>query len=559
MTFPGATAFSPNRLLSTAGGAATMMAGRRRPWSACAQLYRQEHYLTTKVLAPDVVENAGEVRVPWPSRRDRGPILSEVKIEGSSLPPAELSELIRIKTGHRYDPLDAADTALRLRLLYLERGYPNVRVSSQLNPVGSNLQLVYRVNEGQRAVVGDIVVQGLRRTRESLVRRQVDLKPGQPLDPRRLAEVERRIIDLGIFSRAVVTASDGSPATITIDVTEAPRYLVAYDVRYNAQEGASALLDGQVDNLFGKGWSLGGRYRRGRELDEQRGSFHIPSLFRGGDLTLSVFQLRDNLVTAQDRLVVQEFGLPPAGGRVRQQGIEVQQALHSLHPWEVLYGYSYRRVRTQSPFSTLWTEQDVGGIDVGAVRDTRDAVLVSTARGILLGVNVELAPEVLGSDFNFLKGFTHFSTTLPLTRSLYWAQGFRLGLGTTFGSGGRLPSFERFRAGGANSVRGFGTDSLGPLDEQFLRGGDVVVVLNQELRYMLPMGLGGAAFYDAGNVFETLSDVGFDLRHAVGVGVRYDSPLGLLRLDLGIPLNRRRGTRSTRSGLRWGTRSRQSG
>jgi outer membrane protein assembly factor BamA len=359
-----------------------------------------------------------------------------------------------------------------------------------------------------------------------------------------LAEVERRIIDLGIFARAVVTASDGSPATITVDVTEEPRYLVAYDVRYNAEEGTSALVDGQVDNLFGKGWSLGARYRRGRELEEQRGSFHVPSLFRGGDLTLSVFQLRDDLVTPQDRLLVQEFGLPPAGGRVRQRGVEVQQALHFLHPWEVLYGYSYRRVRTQAPLSTEWTEQDVGGIDVGAVLDTRDAALVSTARGILLGINVELAPEVLGSDFNFLKGFTHFSTTLPLSRSLYWAQGLRLGLGTTFGSGGRLPSFERFRAGGANSVRGFGTDSLGPLDEQFVRGGDVVVVLNQELRYMLPVGLGGAVFYDGGNVFETLSDFSLSLRHSVGVGVRYDSPLGLLRLDLGIPLNRRPGDKS---------------
>jgi outer membrane protein assembly factor BamA len=191
---------------------------------------------------------------------------------------------------------------------------------------------VFRVSEDQRAVVGDIVIKGLQRTRESLVRRQVTLKRGEWLDPRRLADLERDLLDLGIFSRAVVTASDGSPATITIDVTEQPRYLVAYDARYNQEEGGSGLVDVQRDNLFGKGWSIGGRYRLGRDIEEERASFHIPSLFRGGDLTLSAFQLRDDLVTAQDRLVSQEFGLPPSGGRVHQQGFEVQQALHYLHP-----------------------------------------------------------------------------------------------------------------------------------------------------------------------------------------------------------------------------------
>jgi outer membrane translocation and assembly module TamA len=158
---------------------------------------------------------------------------------------------------------------------------------------------------------------------------------------------------------------------------------------------------------------------------------------------------------------------------------------------------------------------------------------------------VELAPKALGSDFNFLKGFGHVSITLPLNRSLFWAQGYRLGLGGVLGGPeGRLPSFERFTAGGANSVRGFGTDSLGPLDAQFQRGGDAVVVVNQELRYMLPMGLGAAVFYDAGNVFRSVSEIGLDLRHSIGVGARYDSPLGLLRIDLGVPLNRRPGDKS---------------
>ena len=66
-----------------------------------------------------------------------------------------------------------------------------------------------------------------------------------------------------------------------------------------------------------------------------------------------------------------------------------------------------------------------------------------------------------------------------------------------------------------------------------------MLILNQELRYHHPSGLGGAFFYDAGNVFETVRDVGIDLRHAVGLGLRWQSPVGLLRFDLGLPLNPR--------------------
>jgi len=105
---------------------------------------------------------------------------------------------------------------------------------------------------------------------------------------------------------------------------------------------------------------------------------------------------------------------------------------------------------------------------------------------------------------------------------------------------GRLVSFERFRAGGANSVRGYATDSLGDLDELGQPGGDAVLVLNEELRYEHPTGIGAAVFWDAGNVYPRLSDFDLSLRHALGVGLRYDSPIGLLRVDFAVPLNRRK-------------------
>lgn len=541
VVFPGAAAFSPDRLLEAAGGGATMVADPRQAQERVRQFYRQEHYLVTKVQPPEIVEENGQLRISMPVEEGPRARLKEVRLVGSSLPPEELSPLITIEAGDDYDPLVAADTVLRLRDRYLELGYPSVRVSTSLVPAGPDLELLFQVSEGQHVVVGDIVIKGLRRTRESLVRRQINIQPGDVLDPRDLSTLERRLIDLGIFSRAVVIAGEGSPATITIELEEEQRYLVAYDLRYNPEEGGSGLIDVERSNLFGRGWAIGGRHRRGRGLDESRASFHIPSLFRGGDLTLSAFRLRDDRVTEREARA-REFGLPIAGGRLLEMGYQAQQALHFIENWDILYGYRYRRVRTRTQEATEWTVQDVGAIDLAAVFDTRLTPLFDVRRGVFLSANLELAPKVLGSDLDFVKGFTQFSLTLPLNRSLTWAQGYRVGLAFPFG--GRLVSFERFRAGGSNTIRGYASDSLGPIDQTGFAGGEAVVILNQELRYQHPSGLGAAVFYDTGNVFATVQDLDFDLRHAIGVGLRYDSPMGLLRLDFGIPLNKRPGEES---------------
>ena len=107
-----------------------------------------------------------------------------------------------------------------------------------------------------------------------------------------------------------------------------------------------------------------------------------------------------------------------------------------------------------------------------------------------------MAPQVLGSDFDFTKEFAQVSLTKALGRSpMTWAHGYRLGLIQVFG-GQRLPFDDLFKAGGPNSVRGFDIDSLGPqgTNGQPL-GGEAVIVINQELRYRhARTGLGAAVF-----------------------------------------------------------------
>ena len=90
---------------------------------------------------------------------------------------------------------------------YFGLGYSSVRVNPRLDPRGTDVDLVFEVTEGERVTVAAVVLRGLRHARESLVRTQVQLTPGDPLDPRKVAELERRLLDLGLFTRAAATVS----------------------------------------------------------------------------------------------------------------------------------------------------------------------------------------------------------------------------------------------------------------------------------------------------------------------------------------------------------------
>ena len=201
-------------------------------------------------------------------------------------------------------------------------------------------------------------------------------------------------------------------------------------------------------------------------------------------------------------------------------------------------------------------------------RDTRDDP-VDPAAGALVGLDGTLAARWIGSEVGFLRSyFQGFAfRRLPGPRRVIVAAGARLGLATGFasevprldddgqpilGPDGEplvdsvddLPGSERFFAGGEASVRGFALDRLttpGTVDANgFPLGGSALVLFNAELRVPAWRQLGVVAFLDAGNVFRRVSDIDFgEIRGTVGFGVRYQSPAGPIRVDLGVKLDRR--------------------
>jgi outer membrane protein assembly factor BamA len=198
-----------------------------------------------------------------------------------------------------------------------------------------------------------------------------------------------------------------------------------------------------------------------------------------------------------------------------------------------------------------------------AARDTRDDAIEPGA-GSLVSLNGELALRAIGSEFGYMKTFLQGFRYRRFSSQprVVLAGGARLGLGTGFrrtvvlsGVGGEpggdvhstsltveirdLPVSKRFFAGGDTSVRGFDVDRLGTpatFDRDGMPiGGHAEVILNGEVRLGVWRDLGVVGFVDAGNVFPTVNQVSLhDLRSGVGFGIRYKSPIGPIRLDVGF-------------------------
>ena len=196
------------------------------------------------------------------------------------------------------------------------------------------------------------------------------------------------------------------------------------------------------------------------------------------------------------------------------------------------------------------------------VRDMRDDPFEPTG-GSLIVLDVEVAGRRIGSEVGFAKtvmqGFVY--RRWPGSRRVIIAAGVQLGLargfpleGVVTDSGPTLPASERFFAGGDTTVRGFALDRLGddashaapgtePTIDQdgFPKGGNALIVINSEIRFPVWRDLGAVAFLDAGNVFDRVArlDLG-RIRGGAGFGIRYRSPIGPIRVDLGFKLDRRR-------------------
>lgn len=545
ISFPGASALDAAALINAAGGEAALLLSPEDARTGIQKAYKDLDFPKAAVSLPQVKEAQGRVTVEVPIAEGRRNLITAIVFEGATRPERELLALSLLRVGTPYDPLVSLASVDALRNDYYSKGYPGARVHATKQDVPEGIRVTYHVNEGQKLTVGRVDIVGLARVREGFVRSAIDIKPGDPVDPVKLGRMERRLLALSVFSRVTSRFSEEDPSVVTVEVQEKARYAAGYDLRYNTTESQTAVvLDGEVRNLFGRGLGVGARYGVSQKIDEQRGTLFLPSILWRGDLTASVFRKTED-----------DFGVNPVTGdedtdvNRLERGFQFQEAITVTPRSTVLFGYRFSRSTITSPFLEEPSEQSVAALNLSGLRDTRDNVL-DARQGSFLSLSLSLAPKVAGSDQNFIKALAQGFFSVPISEKLTWAHGYRLGLAHVFADE-PLVSFEGFKAGGANTIRGLSSDALEGVGPGNLFGAQGLLVVNQELRFRTDWDIGAAVFYDGGQIYETVKDFDFRLRHSVGVGLRYASAFGLVRLDVGFPLNRRRAEDGTFLDKKW--------
>ncbi len=523
-------------------------------------------YPAARIASREVVEEDGVTRPVVAIEPGTPSLLDSVRVEGleeiSGLEGVSAVEErdIRDREGSARPLVDVArnDVAaqdrivgvgLRIEDALRRRGHSQALVRIVLGPVSPEivprLSLVYRVEPGPAYRLGDVRFEGRRFGSPSFLRRVARLTPGSIFQASEVDEARARLFGVGLYSSVRAEALPRpagpvlGPATDVVFTLESrPRFALAYGFRWENGAGFSGVVDLLDRNLLGRAISLG---LRGLYSPTTR----AVRLFLGAeDLLGSRFSFEG---FAETRRTIRENASRGTEDieDSKELTLQLSRPLTRALTGRVYFRYKDTLLFESPPDPFLPFEVSIKLPYVGTqfLYDTREDPLLGKS-GVFASLDLQASGAFLSSDFNFVRAFGQVNVYRPipiLGLQLSWAQSVRLGVAKAFDQ--ELGRDVRFFAGGEYSVRGFSTDSLGPRD--FLdgspTGGSTLFIVNEELRFPLFSRLSGLVFVDIGGIWESARDFGQDVAKAAGLGLRANTPFGVLRVDAARPFTRREG------------------
>jgi outer membrane protein insertion porin family len=498
--------------------------------------------------------------------------------------------MVREQSGDYFNRADLIKDLQSVRTLYHDAGFANVEAEpeTELDPVHEQVDIIVPIRRGPPVRIERIEVKGNTKTRDKVVRREMEIQEGQLFSETGLENSKRRVTALGYFDRVDVSTEQGSAPDkiiVNIEVTEKPTGTFQVGAGFSSIESFIATAQVQQANLFGNGQALAlqAQISALRQLVTLR--FFEP-YFLNSDWNSSI-ELYDTLYVFPD------FARRSLGGSLTFGYALVQPWLRlsltatlewdsvDTQPQNTFLGAApgFVSVFQSLPLANLFNSGRVASLRPSLTYDTRDNRLFPTS-GIYLQASTELASGLFGSEFNYLRHRFTGRFYYPLGgNSGAPGSGFVLKLNTELGlitspDQQGVPIFQRYFLGGILDVRGFYLRSIGPrlpltqsLDPNSPAilnganiGGNLEAYENLELEFPIldKVGIRGVVFLDAGNAWnvedqfcKTTPAPQFDkvvspcfsfpgglgyLRTSTGFGVRWFSPLGPLRFEWGFPL-----------------------
>jgi outer membrane protein insertion porin family len=477
--------------------------------------------------------------------------VSNVKLGGELLlPEAELRKLITLKPGDVFSRARVTESTKKISDRLGNEGYAfaNVNAVPDLDKEKRQASFTFFIDPGRRVYVRRINVLGNTRTRDEVVRREFRQMEGGWFSSDKISNSRSRVDRLGYFTEVNIEtpAVQGTTDQVDVNVTVAEKPTGSVLVGAGFGSGEGVILSGSVtqQNIFGSGKHVtiglnSSKLNTQYALSYTDPYYTVEGVSRGFDLYVRKVDAAaaglGNYSTKTEGAAVR-FGVPISEIDTINYGLGYERTHISTFPDSPLIYLDYVNVFGPQNDSILGT--------VGWARDSRDSLIYPT-KGTMQRANAEIA--LPGASLHYYKTQYQYQRYFPISRNYTLFLNGEIGYGGGYSNTPTLPFFKNFYVGGVNSLRGYQVFTVGPKDAQGNpRGGSHKLLGNSEFLFPFP-GLQGeksvrmSAFFDAGMTGENFSLS--DLRYSVGLGVLWVSPMGPLKVSVGVPLRAQPGDR----------------
>jgi outer membrane protein insertion porin family len=499
-----------------------------------AAFYYNHGYIKAKVGEPKVNIKGKWIYITIPVQEGPQYHVGKIDFQGDLLEDKEkLLEKMQTPKNKVYSRETLQADLTTLGDFYADQGYANADITPLIkeNPENLTVDVTFDFHKGEKVYFERIEISGNVRTRDKVIRRELRVYEQELFSATNLKESTKNLRRLEYFEDVNFSTTPGSAPNrmnLKINVKERPTGTFGVGAGYSTQDRLVGMVEVSQNNLFGRGQQLKVQGILGSISHRVRASFTEPYLF---DRPLALGLDAYNWERQYD-----EYTRISKGGDIRLS--------HPLR-WKYtrLFGmYRFENVDLRdlrpnaSPVLVEASQiHNTSAASISLRRDSRDSLFAPT-KGSDHSVSIEMAG--LGGDTAYMRYIAETGWYFPLRWStvgvIHARVGYMQGL-----SWGAMPAYEKFYLGGIDTIRGFKYAEVSPRDPVTHEriGGDKFTQLNLEYRFPLykKLGLLGTVFFDAGNVYGT-NYIGPTLRTAAGVGFRWFSPMGPLRVEWGMNL-----------------------
>lgn len=500
--------------------------------------YKNRGYIEVRIGEPQVIEEEDGVTIRIPIEEGPQYRVKEVIIDQDLFPVEEIQKRIKTQPGKVFNLGELKNDEVLITHLFTDYGFAYAKVTTTYDkvPEGNLLRIAFKVDKGPIVYVNRIEIEGNTRTRDKVIRREILLGEGWPYSGKRLEKSEERLRRLGFFEDVKIEKEKGAKEedlNLKVKVKEALTGTFSIGAAYSSSEKFVFMTDITQRNWLGKGQKVSISAKIGTRSSRYSLSFFDP-YFR--DTRYSFGWSLYNYDTKYE-----DYTKDSTGGSLRLG--------YTFTPeFSAYLGYRYDDTKIKDTISNasliIQESKDIhvtSAFEIGALYDSRNRFFMPT-KGWYHELGFSYAGGFLGGDAEFAKFTGEHQVYFPIgkiTGHLVLGYGY-----LTEGSGKRVPVFERFYLGGISSVRGYKFGDISPRDETTGEriGGTRMFYTQMEAIFPLlkAINLNGVVFYDMGTVWsQKYKFSSSEIRKSVGLGIRWLSPLGPLRIEWGYNIDKK--------------------